>query len=81
MVGDNTDYLLNITSLVFGSDASPTNRIYGGRECWNFTAVDDGIKEEEEIFKNILTSKDPDLCFCRDLSYLSIQEDLYEGRQ
>lgn len=44
-----------------------------------FEAVNDSIKEAEEKFKLLLKSNDPNICFCRDLAHVAIEEDPNDG--
>ena len=66
-------------SLLFGADANPFFTVHGGKECFNISAIDDDVKEDKEQFKLLLGTKDPQVCFCKDLAFLVIQEDKDDG--
>ena len=73
------DYYIYPVVLEFASDARPRNRLHGDKACFYVNAYDDHIKEDAEKFKARLSSKDPAVCFCKDIMLFSILEDRFDG--
>ena len=79
-MGDATDYNINPSSVILGAGAGPQNTVNNAMECFNFIAINDSIKEDEEKFKLLLNSTDAAVCPCRDLAHASIEEDPFDGK-
>ena len=80
IMGDVTDYSISTSSLILGAGAGPINTVNGAMECFNFIAINDSIKEDEEKFKLLLNSTDAAVCLCRDLAHVSIEKDPFDGK-
>ena len=75
ITGSKSDFMMDPSSLLFGSDASPTNCTHDQMQCFTFYAVDDEVKEDIEKFKLHLTTSDAGVCFCSDQTHVTIEED------
>ena len=64
---------------MFGVGAAPDYCIENEELCFNFTAEQDDIKEEEEKFQLSLYTSDPDIEFCPATAHVAIQEDDSDG--
>ena len=79
IIGDYTDYIISNTTLTFGVGAAPDNCIKNETICFNFTAEQDDIKEEDEKFQLYLSTSDPDIEFCYGTAHITIEEDDNDG--
>ena len=79
IIGDESDYNITGCPLMLGAEASSVNTIQDQKLCFDFTAVQDSTKEEEEKFKIYLSTIDPGIKLCRDQGHISIREDPADG--
>ena len=79
LIGDEDDYNIEGSHLVFGVSANSTNCVEDEEQCFSFTAVHDSIKEEEEKFKLYLSTSDSGIRFYRDQGHISILKDPADG--
>ena len=79
IIGDYTDYIINDTLLTFGVGAAPDNCIVNETICFNFTAVQDDIKEGKEKFQLYLNTSDLYIEFCYGTAHITIEEDDNDG--
>ena len=66
---------------MFGASASSTNCVEDEELCFNFTAVQESIKEEEEKFKLSLSTTDSGITLHRDQGHVSILKDPTDGME
>ena len=79
-IGDS-DYSLFIVPLLFGLAASPRHYVLYEQRCFYFTATQENIEEEEEMFKLSLNTTDPGVYFCPDQAHVVIEEDDTNGEK
>ena len=75
ITGSKSDFMIDPSILLFGTDASPTNCTHDQMQCFTFYAVDDEVKEDVEKLKLHLTTSDTGVCFCSDQTHVTIEED------
>ena len=81
LIGDDDDYIITGSPLMFGASASPTKSVRNEELCFYFTAVQESIKEEEDKFKLSLSTSDSDIELDRDQGHISILKDPVDGME
>ena len=65
--------------LQFGAMATPMNTISNEVVCLSFTAVDDDVKEDNQMLTIRLESNDSAVCLCQDFGIITVFEDAVDG--
>ena len=79
IIGDDDDYIITGSPLMFGAAATPTNCVVDEELCFTFEAAQDSIKEEEEKFKIYLSTADTGIKLYRDQGHISVLTDDSDG--